>query len=204
MSDHIPFEIQSEIMKRLPVKSLVQFRSVSKQWKYLIDNPKFIKDYHPNPPHRLLVRYTLNTVPTYTSIIDDNTFPEQKFPLIVPEPLKLLKRKTIHGPVDGLFCFCGFYKDRELETKMVVLWNPSLRKCVGIVIPNVVDLLVLYTRIGFGVCPHTNDPKIVKINVVKTPSICWDVQGSKKRAMAALRREAWPPRYETDQSVGSR
>nr|GEY00086.1 hypothetical protein [Tanacetum cinerariifolium] len=59
---------------------------------------------------------------------------------------------------------------------MVVLWNPSLRKCVGIVIPNVVDLQVLYTRIGFGVCPHTNDPKLVKINVVKTPSICWDVQ----------------------------
>nr|GEV80549.1 hypothetical protein [Tanacetum cinerariifolium] len=33
---------------------------------------------------------------------------------------------------------------------MVVLWNPSLRKCVGIVIPNVVDLRVRYTRIGFG------------------------------------------------------
>ncbi|GKD48255.1 zinc finger, CCHC-type containing protein [Tanacetum coccineum] len=33
MSDVIPFDIQSEIMKRLPVKSLLQFRSVSKQWK---------------------------------------------------------------------------------------------------------------------------------------------------------------------------
>nr|GEU37484.1 hypothetical protein [Tanacetum cinerariifolium] len=28
--------------------------------------------------------------------------------------------------------------------------------------------------------------------------------GSKRQAMAALRREAWPPRYETDQGVGSR
>nr|GFA54499.1 hypothetical protein [Tanacetum cinerariifolium] len=65
MSDYIPFEIQSEIMKRLPVKSLVQFRSVSKQWKSFIDCPKFIKTYHinhPNPQHHLLLQY--NHVPT--------------------------------------------------------------------------------------------------------------------------------------------
>nr|GFC09028.1 hypothetical protein [Tanacetum cinerariifolium] len=31
----------------------------------------------------------------------------------------------------------------------------------------------------------------------------WE-QGSKRRAMAMLRREAWPPRYETDQGVDSR
>ncbi|GKF20647.1 putative F-box domain-containing protein [Tanacetum coccineum] len=46
MSDHIPFEIQSEIIKRLPIKPLVQCRSVSKQWKSLIDSSKFIADYH--------------------------------------------------------------------------------------------------------------------------------------------------------------
>ncbi|GJV44673.1 hypothetical protein Tco_1429209 [Tanacetum coccineum] len=55
---------------------------------------------------------------------------------------------------------------------MVVLWNPSVRKCVGIPIPNVFD----DTRIAFGVCPETNDPKLVKINAVKTPSISWEVQ----------------------------
>ncbi|GKD25162.1 F-box domain containing protein, partial [Tanacetum coccineum] len=171
MSDYIPFEIQSEIMKRLPVKSLVQFRSVSKQWKSFIDCPEFIKTYHinhPNPKHHLLVRY--NHVPTYTSIIDDNTFPQQKFPLTAPEPLNLL------SSVDGLLCFYGLYKDIELETKMVVLWNPSVRKCVGIPIPNVFDSPYGYTRIGFGVCRDTNDPKLVKINVVETPHISWDVQ----------------------------
>nr|GEX73836.1 hypothetical protein [Tanacetum cinerariifolium] len=30
------------------------------------------------------------------------------------------------------------------------------------------------------------------------------LHGSKRRTMAALRREAWPPHYETDQGVGSR
>ncbi|GKA28061.1 F-box domain containing protein [Tanacetum coccineum] len=180
MSDHIPFEIQSEIMKRLPVKSLVQFRSVSKQWKSFIDSSEFIKNYHinhPNPQHQLLVRY--NRVQTYTSVIDDNTFPQQKFPLIAPEPLNLLRSTTILGSVDGLLGFYGFYQDVDLETWMVVLWNPSVRKCVGIPIPNVFDdddTLDRYTRIAFGVCPETNDPKLVKINVVTTPCICWEVQ----------------------------
>nr|GEW65314.1 hypothetical protein [Tanacetum cinerariifolium] len=58
---------------------------------------------------------------------------------------------------------------------MVVLWNPSIRKSVAIRIPNVIDSLYGYTCIGFGVCPHTNDPKLVKINVTKTLSICWEV-----------------------------
>ncbi|GKA61857.1 F-box domain containing protein [Tanacetum coccineum] len=172
MSDYIPFEIQSDIMKRLPVKSLVQFRSVSKQWKSFIDCPEFIKTYHinhPNPKHHLLVRYKLGSVRKYTSIIDDNTFPQQKFPLFAPEPLNLLRNAFVLGSVDGLLCFWGWNKNIELEP-LVVLWNPSLRKCVGIVIPNG------YTCIGFGVCPHTNDPKLVKINVVKTTPICWEVQ----------------------------
>ncbi|GKC30822.1 F-box domain containing protein [Tanacetum coccineum] len=38
MSDHIPLDIQSEIIKKLPIKSLLQFRSVSRQWKSLIDS----------------------------------------------------------------------------------------------------------------------------------------------------------------------
>ncbi|GKC42321.1 retrotransposon protein, putative, ty1-copia subclass [Tanacetum coccineum] len=109
MSHYIPFEIQSEIMKRLPVKSLVQFRSVSKQWKSFIDNPKFIKNYHinhTNPQHHLLVRYKIDSIRTYTSIIDDkNTFPKQKFPLTAPEPLNLLSHAKTLGSVDGLVCF---------------------------------------------------------------------------------------------------
>ncbi|GJS95621.1 F-box domain containing protein [Tanacetum coccineum] len=142
MSDHIPFEIQSEIMKGLPVKSLLQFRSVSKQWKSFIDNPEFIKTYHinhPNPKHHLLLQY--NHVPTYTSIIDDNTFPQQKSPLTAPKPLNLLRFALILGSVN-------------------VLGN----------------VLVLLSLIGFGVCYDTSDPKLVKINVVKTPSISWEVQ----------------------------
>nr|GEX76917.1 hypothetical protein [Tanacetum cinerariifolium]GEY09179.1 hypothetical protein [Tanacetum cinerariifolium] len=48
-----------------------------------------------------------------------------------------------------------------------VIWNPSIRKCISIVIPNVLTY-PKYTVIGFGVCPDdTIDPKLVKININK-------------------------------------
>ncbi|MFS8015260.1 putative F-box domain-containing protein [Helianthus anomalus] len=45
MSDHIPFEIQSEIMNRLPVQSLLRFRLVCKSWRSLIESSDFIAHY---------------------------------------------------------------------------------------------------------------------------------------------------------------
>ncbi|GKA08930.1 putative pentatricopeptide repeat-containing protein [Tanacetum coccineum] len=175
MSDHIPFDIQSEIIKRLPVKSLIQFCSISKQWKSFIDNPKFIKNYHINhlnPRYHLLVSYELDNVQTYTSIIDDNTFPEQKFPLTAPESLSFVRNTLTLSSVDGLLCFYGFYGDVDSKTRMAVIWNPTVRKSVGIVVIPKAG----YKRpiVGFGVCPDTSDPKLVKINVSKMPSR-WEV-----------------------------
>ncbi|GJT90894.1 putative F-box domain-containing protein [Tanacetum coccineum] len=57
MSDsYIPFEIQEEIMKKLPLTSLIRFRSVSKAWKSLISF-KFIAklDNVSQPPHQFKV-----------------------------------------------------------------------------------------------------------------------------------------------------
>ncbi|GJX14712.1 phospholipase-like protein [Tanacetum coccineum] len=43
--DYMPFEMQIEIMNRLPVKSLLQFRTVSKSWKPCIDSSTFFFNY---------------------------------------------------------------------------------------------------------------------------------------------------------------
>nr|GEV24637.1 hypothetical protein [Tanacetum cinerariifolium] len=65
MSDNIPYEIQLEIIKKAPdVKSLLRFRSVSKEWKSFIDSSEFITSYcaRDTEPHRLLLRYSQSTI----------------------------------------------------------------------------------------------------------------------------------------------
>ncbi|KAJ0428300.1 putative F-box domain-containing protein [Helianthus annuus] len=156
MSYDIPFEIQAEIMKRLPVRSLIQFRSVSKQWKSLIDSSDFISHYSSQQQH-LLTRYVnLGSLhPTYLSIVDDHTFPRHRVSLTVPLSVNLLKNCEIIGTSSGLLCLYG----PVFESVMAVIWNPAIRKFVAVGVRN----LTFRTVLGFGVCRETADPKIVKI-----------------------------------------
>ncbi|GKB71836.1 putative pentatricopeptide repeat-containing protein [Tanacetum coccineum] len=101
--------------------------------------------------------------------MDNNTFPQQKFPLIAPESLSLLTNTLTLGSVDGLLCFYG---DVDSNTRMTVILNPTVRKSVGIVIP---IPKAGYTVVGFGVCHDASDPKLVKITVHVTPSM-WEVE----------------------------
>ncbi|KAJ0693437.1 putative F-box domain, galactose oxidase/kelch, beta-propeller, F-box associated interaction [Helianthus annuus] len=159
MSDHIPFKIQSEIMKRLPVKSLLRFRSICKSWKSLIDSSDFIA-YHSSQQQHLLVSYYDNDYEQkYVSIVDDHTFPQQKVFLTVPVSVKkmLEHHPRIISSCHGLVCL---YCD---STRTAVIWNISLRKSVVVVVP---ASNAYKTAIGFGVCRETNDPKIVKIRYI--------------------------------------
>ncbi|XP_071718752.1 F-box protein At2g21930-like [Rutidosis leptorrhynchoides] len=118
MSDLVPFDIQTEIIKKLPIKSLIRL------------------------------------------IHDDDSIPQQKFCPTVPVILKRLHHASKVGSSHGIVCFYRFYKDIDYGTDMVVLWNPTIRKSVGIVITKVLHRRIV---IGFGVCPNTSDPKLVKI-----------------------------------------
>ncbi|GJW87338.1 ribonuclease H-like domain-containing protein [Tanacetum coccineum] len=55
---------------------------------------------------------------------------------------------------------------------MVVIWNPTVRKSVAIVIPS---SKAGYTVVGFGVCPDTSVPKLVKI-IIDHISSMWVVE----------------------------
>nr|GFB64872.1 hypothetical protein [Tanacetum cinerariifolium] len=97
------------------------------------------------------------------------------------------------GSSHGLVCFYGSYLDMGLKIMMDVLWNPTLRKSVGIVVPNVVSMPLVRKSVGivvpnvvsmplgnsfvgFSVCADTSDIKIVKINVFVTPGVHWKVK----------------------------
>nr|XP_043625637.1 putative F-box protein At1g50870 [Erigeron canadensis] len=190
MSDNIPFKLEAQIIKRVPVKALLRFRSVSKQWKSLIDSPDFAADYcvRQSQPHRLLIRYFYkydsasyvdDNENKYVSVADDDTYHQHQFPsTTLPKSVNSFTCITIVGSSHGLFCFYGYdgnqpfsYGYRDTESFMVVLWNPWIRKSVDVPVPNV--LCKQYgTILGFGVSPQTpKDPKIVKINSLFTSDI---------------------------------
>ncbi|GKC15877.1 F-box domain containing protein [Tanacetum coccineum] len=86
--------------------------------------------------------------------------------------IHLLENHFLLGSVNGVVGFDEWHKG---DDRMVVLWNPSIRKAVRIPIFNVLESPYIHP-IGLGVCPDTNDPVLVKIEVVETPSLCWVVQ----------------------------
>nr|XP_043625918.1 F-box protein CPR1-like [Erigeron canadensis] len=163
---YIPLELQIEIIKRLPIKTLIRFRLVSKPWKSIIESSDFIADYnihthHYNHQQLLVSLYDTDYAYTFD---DDNSFPQHKSCLI-PSLLndKPFTYKMI-GSSQGLF---AIYRYHEHNKRDVVIWNPSIRKCVEIPIPN-----VLQTVVGFGVC-NTTDPIILKIDFISIP---WQVE----------------------------
>nr|GEV43449.1 hypothetical protein [Tanacetum cinerariifolium] len=158
MSDNIPFEIQTEILKRLPIKSLIQFRSVSKSWRSLIDSSQFIAEYQQqtHSQQHLLVGDAFGY--NYVSYLDNDTFPYQKLSLTLPDSVLNLTKPLLLGSSQGLFCFYNFYQ-------AAVIWNPTIRKSVDVVVPKALDGRRLYsTVVGFGVSPRTLDPMLVKIS----------------------------------------
>ncbi|KAJ0917068.1 putative F-box domain-containing protein [Helianthus annuus] len=186
MSDNIPFEIQSEIIKRLPVISLIQFRTVSKPWKSLIDSSPFINHYSTQNTqiHRLLVTYDdpLDSEKKYVSIADDDdTFPHQKLSYSFPLLAKLLQHSSIIGTSHGLVCLYG---SDDSGKDMAVVCNLSIRKAVGVIVPNLPSGTTYGIVVGFGVCGETIDPKIVKITYIidrwidieSITSIPWQVE----------------------------
>ncbi|GKC89009.1 probable LRR receptor-like serine/threonine-protein kinase isoform X2, partial [Tanacetum coccineum] len=79
MSDNIPFDIQMEIIKKVSsVKSLIQFRSVSKPWKSFIDSSEFIKGYGARHtyPHSHILSYISDALyegeSKYICLVDDD------------------------------------------------------------------------------------------------------------------------------------
>ncbi|KAJ0794105.1 putative F-box domain-containing protein [Helianthus annuus] len=148
MSDHIPFELQVDIIKRLPIKLLIQARSVSKAWKPVIDSSDFIADYtvhnHDQPQH-LLIRYeNLYSVETYVSFVDDDSFPQNKYSPTVPRSVNLLSDSVVIGTSHGLVCLFGCYLNPGHSRKATaVIWNPSIRNRLQSFSP-------LRNRIGIG------------------------------------------------------
>ncbi|KAM3326670.1 hypothetical protein P3S67_001796 [Capsicum chacoense] len=121
---NLPEDLITETLLRLPVKSLLKFRSVSKSWLSLIRSPEFVKNH-------LLLSAT-NKDYKHHSLMFKNGFKDCSLTALVyvsfvevnnlDYPGKNLKgRPQIVGSVNGLICLAirVFYELDDLY-----LWNP--------------------------------------------------------------------------------
>ncbi|GAU17369.1 hypothetical protein TSUD_232450 [Trifolium subterraneum] len=119
----LPFELIREILWRLPVKSLVKFKSVCKSWNFLISDPKFIKKHlcmSTMHPHLILNFMGLSN--EFHMVYDLCSFlttggmqREIEYPLNRAHSLIRLV-----GSCKGMLCL--------IHEEFSVLWNPSIRK----------------------------------------------------------------------------
>jgi F-box interacting protein len=117
-SVHLPQEVISEILLKLPVKTLLRCRSVCKLWLSLISDPHFTTSHFQlaSSTRLLFIEYR----DSQTLSIDFNAWLDDDSAFsLSPDFLHLESRPEIGGSCRGflfIYCYRDFY-----------LWNPSTR-----------------------------------------------------------------------------
>ncbi|KAK4256285.1 hypothetical protein QN277_009170 [Acacia crassicarpa] len=160
----LPHEIIRNILKRLPVESLIRFQCVCKDWKNLMQIPSFIADHlqqstHQNPS--LLLECKGMDIPLcWRFILFDcelRVRGVQNLPWNNP-----LRNASIVGSCNGLLCLEIHQFNQPLHSLSFSLWNPKTR-AVRHVPRTITDISFLnYCTTGFGFSPIVNDYRIVR------------------------------------------
>ncbi|XP_028081287.1 F-box protein CPR1-like [Camellia sinensis] len=159
----LPPEVISEILSRLPVKPLLQFRCVSKPWCSLIDSPTFIKMHlHRSIQSRsnlsLIVTKLNSNIPNLLCSVH---FDKLDIDFELYQPLTFEKR------LDQVWNFCNGLLCLSFRNVEVVLSNPSTRKylelpLLPIEIP-VASCRMFVVFYGLGYDSVSDDYKVMRI-----------------------------------------
>ncbi|KAJ0082161.1 hypothetical protein Patl1_09782 [Pistacia atlantica] len=161
MIEHLE-ELILQILIRLPVKSLVRFRCVSKSWCALIDSQHFIS---------LHLQHSINTQTNLHVILSDCENKTDHYSLafdeVFDEPLTKFnnvftsdKGYKIVGSCNGLLCLSYSIPKNE----RLILWNPFTRRYKKLPTARVSKLrLSPAYRYGFGYDDVSNDYKVLKL-----------------------------------------
>ncbi|GJT65837.1 F-box domain containing protein [Tanacetum coccineum] len=153
-------------MKRLPVKSILQFCTVSKEWKSCIDLINFQKTYgvRSSNDYSMILRYN-QALRSYMLSLDHNL---TYSPLLrVVNDLNLFPVGTYHG----IWCF-----SYGIPSICCILWNLSIKRSINILglafnsQPKSDKILL-----GFGVHSDTLDPTIIKVSYPRGGHGSWYV-----------------------------
>ncbi|RYR79372.1 F-box/kelch-repeat protein At3g23880 isoform X2 [Arachis hypogaea] len=156
----LPFELIIEILTRLPLTTLLRFRSVCKSWNSLITDPSFALNHlHATSTRRLI--FTRPADPYFTDYSLSSAFASTSaaatrlFPSAVPGSHF---HHSIVGSCNGLLCL--FTVSRNL-----LLWNPSTGKFRNL--PSLEDQRFSVVTSGFGYDHVTHSYKVVVVLYIK-------------------------------------
>ncbi|XP_074340863.1 putative F-box protein At3g10430 [Apium graveolens] len=159
----LPEELLVEVLARLPVKLLLQYRSVCKAWLNLISSPSFVQTHldHTAADSKngtfIAHSYQVNIPNHKISLLrlDDLDNPinlEHPFPSSVsPEEMDVV------GSCNGLLCLTN-------PLGHICLWNPTMKR-----VKDISDYAIRMVdtsgevSVGFGFDKMTNDYKVVRI-----------------------------------------
>ncbi|KAK4256287.1 hypothetical protein QN277_009172 [Acacia crassicarpa] len=154
----LPHEIIRNILKRLPVKSLIRFQCVRKEWKNLIQNPSFVADHlqqstHQNPP--LLSECDENDIPF---LLLDSGLQVRRVPN--PPSTYSLCDASIVGSCNGLLCLV--IRELNRSPHSLLLWNPATTAVRYVPRTRTGIPSFDYCVTGFGFSSIVNDYNIVR------------------------------------------
>ncbi|XP_010030320.2 F-box/kelch-repeat protein At3g23880-like [Eucalyptus grandis] len=194
----LPQDVVVEILKRLPVGSLLRFRCVCRSWRSTIDDPRFVA-LHLNhsaldASHRYLAClnwYDPDQRPC-------SLFPNESLALHSRSPIEIpsvdpVNDYSLVGSCNGLICFTdviGGTRDRTM-----CLWNLFTRK------HKVVWARHLETyneALGFGFDARSNDYKILRILYCQDDINRVEIYSLRTDSWRSLEREV--PAFCPDQS----
>ncbi|XP_054776892.1 F-box protein CPR1-like isoform X2 [Prosopis cineraria] len=151
----LPQEITRNILKRVPVRSLIRFQCVCKDWKNLIRTPSFIEEHlqhsnHHNPSLLFQLNAIGDPLLLYSLDRDMQVLEIQNHPLT-----HSMLSDRIVGSSNGLLCL----QRSGSEFLLLLLWNPAIREIRQV--PSDVYDFKGNIRIGFGYSPIVSDYKIL-------------------------------------------
>ncbi|KAI9127459.1 hypothetical protein K1719_002018 [Acacia pycnantha] len=154
-----PRDVITSILIRLPVRSLIRFQCVCKEWKNLFKTPSFIAEHLQHSAYQkpflffedFGIRYPSRTFLLNGEIqvleVSSNPFIES------------IRTVWTINFCNGLICLALSYVPRSLS---LLVWNPATREMR--LVSEAVDYCVDGNfHVGFGFSPMINDYKIVKI-----------------------------------------
>ncbi|XP_056693804.1 F-box protein CPR1-like [Spinacia oleracea] len=159
----LPPEIITIILSKLPVKSLLRFKSVCKHWHSLIKSPNFVKT-HLNQTltsdcnRHLLVSVKHSSLHSSKLDLDLDLAHNQLSFSKLRHPLKRRQRFNLVGSCNGVVCISNISKTE------LFLFNPLTKSHRKLPCPQIPVTKLHMTVFGFGYDSKNNDYKVLRID----------------------------------------